>query len=182
MTALRAEMDFINYLASRGIRVNRPVLTLAKKRVQTVNTSAGVYHAMVFEALKGKIYETEEMTPVMFTAWGRALGELHNASQGYPAVGRATWKDYLDRVDHELPASDSVARKTLDRLSIRLGEMQVEKIILALSTMILRWIISFGIMINPGSSILMTVPATGLWRILLMPYVTCLMTGPARLI
>jgi len=34
-----------------------------------------------------------------------------------------TWKDYLDRVDQELPTRDSVARKALDRLSIRLGDL-----------------------------------------------------------
>jgi Ser/Thr protein kinase RdoA (MazF antagonist) len=125
--AIQAEMDFINHLASQGLRVNRPVVLRTNKLVETVKTSLGVFHAVVFEALEGKQYETDEFTSAMFSAWGCALGELHNASQEYPITGRATWKDYLERLDGGLTLSDGTARKAMDLLSIRLGALPVRE-------------------------------------------------------
>jgi Ser/Thr protein kinase RdoA (MazF antagonist) len=126
-TVIQAEMDFLNHLYSRGLRVNRPVLSQTKRLIETVNTSAGVFHAVVLESLGGKQYETDEFTPAMITAWGRALGELHTASQGYPTTGRATWKDFLEQLDQELPASDGAARRVMDMLNNRLGTLPVRE-------------------------------------------------------
>jgi Ser/Thr protein kinase RdoA (MazF antagonist) len=125
--AIQVEMDFLNCLSRRGLRVNRPVLSKVNKFVETVKTSAGVFHAVVLETLGGRQYETDEFTPAMITAWGRALGELHTASQGYPTTGRATWKDYLERLDRELPANDGAARRVLGMLSNRLGMLPVRE-------------------------------------------------------
>jgi Ser/Thr protein kinase RdoA (MazF antagonist) len=125
--AIQAEMDFLNHLAGRGLRVNRPVLSRTNRPVETIKTSAGVFHAMVLEVLEGKQFETDEFSPEMITNWGRALGELHNASQGYPTSGRATWKDYLNRLDQELPASDGTARRALYLLNTHLGELPVRE-------------------------------------------------------
>ena len=128
MDRICAEVDYINYLSSQGFTIAKPVPSIAGHFVESAPTSQGVFHAVVFEELAGMQFEIEELTPEIFTRWGKALGELHKAAQGYQAVGRPTWKDHLTMVSEYLPVTEQAAQailrdlqEQLTRLSIREG-------------------------------------------------------------
>ena len=122
-----AEIDYINHLSSKGLRIAKPVSSLAGRFVESVPTSQGVFHAVVFEGLAGRQLEMEELTPEIFTHWGTALGELHKATQGYQAVGRPTWQDHLTMVSEYLPAAEQAAQATLSELQEQLARLSISE-------------------------------------------------------
>ncbi len=125
-----AEVGYINHLAAEGIAVAKPVPSIAENLVESVPTALGLFHAVVFEGLAGMQYEIEELTPEMFRRWGKALGEIHNAAQGYQTTGRPTWKDHLAMVSEYLPATEDKALEVLHGLQEQLTRCQRMKAIL----------------------------------------------------
>lgn len=122
---IRAEVDYINHLSSEGLAIAKPVSSLAGHFVESVPTSQGVFHAVVFEGLAGMQFEIEELTPEIFTRWGRALGELHKASQGHQVPGRPTWKDDLTMVSEYLPATEQTAQSASSELQEQLTQLSM---------------------------------------------------------
>lgn len=122
-----AEVDYIKYLSSEGFTIAKPVPSIAGHFVQSVPTSQGVFHAVVFEGFAGRQFEIEELTPEIFTQWGKALGELHKAAQGYQAVGRPTWKDHLTMVSEYLPVTEQAAQATLRELHEQLNRLSISE-------------------------------------------------------
>ncbi len=124
---IRAEVDYINHLSSKGLVVAKPVSSIAGHWVESVATSQGVFHAVVFEGLAGTQFEEiEELTPESFRRWGKALGELHQATEGYKAAARPTWKDHLAMVSEYLPATEQTARLALSELQAQLTRLPID--------------------------------------------------------
>lgn len=124
-TAIRAELDLMRHLVAKGIHVPKPIPSLAKRWVELVETEQGSFYAVVFERLPGEQYELEELTVERIVRWGRALGELHNAAQGYADAVRPTWQDQLEFVAAGLPPTETAARATLARVRAQLAAIPV---------------------------------------------------------
>ena len=125
---IRAEVDYINYLSSKGLVVAKPVSSIAGHFVESVSTSQGIFHAVVFEGLAGEQFEEmEELTPEIFMRWGQALGELHQAAKGYKARARPTWQDHLAMVSEYLPATEQSARSALSELQEQLTGLSMNE-------------------------------------------------------
>lgn len=122
-----AEVGYINHLAAAGIAVAKPIPSIAENFVESVPTPLGVFHAVVFEGLTGMQYEIEELTPETFRRWGKALGEIHKATQGYQTTGRPTWKDHLAMVSDYLPATEDKALAVLNELQKQLTRLPVDE-------------------------------------------------------
>jgi Ser/Thr protein kinase RdoA (MazF antagonist) len=123
--ALQAEVAFLRYLSSRGVRANQPVKSLAGEDVVSMDTPIGPCHALVFEAFSGEQFETDELDQPRLFAWGKAAGELHNACQGYPRSGRLSWQDQLASAITLLPPKDTIAHQALAKLSSQLAKHPV---------------------------------------------------------
>ncbi|NJN81401.1 MAG: phosphotransferase [Caldilineaceae bacterium] len=124
---IQAELDYVNELARSGLHVAKPVQSLAGAAVESIDTSQGVFHAVVFETLRGKQVDLVELAPAQIVAWGNALGELHNVAAQRSYSGRPTWKEHLDFVSQALPADETVARRALDELEEQLGQLAVDE-------------------------------------------------------
>ncbi len=64
---IRAELDYLGSLASQGICVALPVKSLSGKDLETVRTSSGEFHAVVFERLPGTQYEIDDLPSYLFS-------------------------------------------------------------------------------------------------------------------
>jgi Ser/Thr protein kinase RdoA (MazF antagonist) len=116
---LEAEMDLLNYLAGQDLRVVVPVRANNDAYVETVETELGTFHAVVFEALPGKQFETEELPRDDYFLWGSALGELHQVFKIMPEKykqGRDSWRDQLAAVAEKLPESEMAAKAELQKI------------------------------------------------------------------
>lgn len=127
VAAIEAEVDYVNFLAEKGLRVAQPVRSLAGNYVEPVETSLGLFHAVVFEKVEGKQLDLEELTPDQVISWGKALGELHQISTAYGKVERPTWEEQLEWVAEILPAEEIAALQALDRLKSQLEQLYLHE-------------------------------------------------------
>lgn len=122
---IQAELDFLHHLAALGVAIARPIASRSGNFVESVATALGLFHAVVFEALPGEHKELEALTPAMFAAWGRALGELHQAAQSYTGAGRQAWRDQLAAIAQTLPEEEKAAHTLLERIERQLQALPV---------------------------------------------------------
>ncbi len=118
--AIEAELDFLRHVADRGMWVNLPIASRAGRRVEHVDTSLGDYHVVVFDAMAGEARESSELGPEAYEPWGRALGELHNAAEGYQDRRRPSWREKLRQARGEIAPDDAVAHTALAKLEAAL--------------------------------------------------------------
>ena len=121
--AFAGEIEFVIRLVDSGIRASIPIRALSGSFVESVPTEMGVFHATVFEALRGRHIECDEMSEDEFHLWGRTLGEMHVASQGPLIAGRPTWQDHLQLASEWIPSSESALREVLSLVDTKLSDL-----------------------------------------------------------
>jgi Ser/Thr protein kinase RdoA (MazF antagonist) len=117
-----AELEYIQLLAQHGMRVARPVRSLNESYIESVPTILGVFHAVLFEALSGEQLEFDALDAQDFERWGRALAEVHTASQGLQ-VKRPGWRGHIAMARRTIPESETGAWQELAVLDKRLNQL-----------------------------------------------------------
>ena len=116
---LDAELQFIDYLGHHGLGVAHALTSPAGRRIETVSTAGGAFHAVLFERAAGAAMVDGAWTGPLIQAWGQFLGRLHALSRRYrpeaPVAPRPHWDDafFLRPVGRVLPDQPRV----LDRLA-----------------------------------------------------------------
>ncbi len=116
---LEAELDFVRYLASRGVAVARPVSSVNDAWVERAAAADGeLWHAVAFAAAPGCHfrYFSGDIDRPLFRAWGAAIGALHAASREFvPASSRRrpswTEQDTTCCDDTRLASAETEARR-----------------------------------------------------------------------
>lgn len=121
--AIEAEIAFVSYLSGQGLSVAKPVQSSAGAFVESVTTSLGTFHAVVFERLKGEQFDFEELTPEMVVLWGKSLGELHAISQHYEGTDRPSWQDHLAMIAEQLPPNEIAAQVALQQVRAQVSQL-----------------------------------------------------------
>lgn len=124
---VEAELAYVHHLAGQGIRVVQPVPSLRGGLVESVQTSLGLFHAVVFEAMRGQQLDLGELTPDQMAQWGNTLGGLHRASQSFAGKGRPSWQDHLAWIGDALPPQEEAARRLLAEMQAQLGRLPVRE-------------------------------------------------------
>lgn len=123
---IRAELDWVNYLAEHGAPVCVPLRSNNGLLVETIESAGHPFIAVVFEKAPGSQVNRDDQTPAMTLNRGRLLGQIHALSRTYvPPEGRARrphWYEEDDFAHCETflkPDDVKVARKfheLIDRL------------------------------------------------------------------
>jgi Ser/Thr protein kinase RdoA (MazF antagonist) len=121
--AYAAEMAFVEHLATRGIRVARPVRSKAGALVERVPTQMGTFHAVILEAMPGEAHDLMALDETALWAWGRAMAGMHAAAEGYTADGRPDWREHLTFARQTIPAAENAAHKELAFVQRALGAL-----------------------------------------------------------
>jgi Ser/Thr protein kinase RdoA (MazF antagonist) len=119
LTSIGTEVRILNYLREQTVKVALPVKSLNGCEIETVETDIGTFHAVVFEALPGKQFETEELEMGQFFRWGNALGRLHHVFKNMPSdisEPRASWMTQLQDIKALLPKTEIAALQELDEI------------------------------------------------------------------
>jgi Ser/Thr protein kinase RdoA (MazF antagonist) len=122
---IEAELDYVIVLADAGVRVAKPVRSIAGHRVERINTALGLFHAVVFEGLPGKQHDLEALSPAQLERWGQTLGELHNVAARFTKSGRPSWREQLAMASQVLPAEEEAAHQSLRRITDELGQLSI---------------------------------------------------------
>jgi Ser/Thr protein kinase RdoA (MazF antagonist) len=97
--AVRAKLDFVNYLSANGVSVAKPITSVNGEYVETLPEPDGleapvgqVYVITSSERAPGKqVFEANEWNSEMFEEWGRMIGQMHRLTSAYDA--QRTWPD-----------------------------------------------------------------------------------------
>lgn len=126
---IEAEIILLTWLADRGLPVARPLPSRERSLVESVDTAAGTFHAVAFEALDGVERELDDLGPADLQEWGAALGRLHAATARYTGatIVRPTWRDRLHSARPYLPAHKPALRREFDSLAATLAALSTDQ-------------------------------------------------------
>lgn len=85
---LVGELEFLQYLGNAGYGAMKPVAAKNGELMLTLITKWGGYYASVFEGVAGISIEDTDYREEIMTAYGKALGRLHNLSMEYQPENR----------------------------------------------------------------------------------------------
>lgn len=118
---LHSEVDLLQHLKSKGIRIALPVKSYSGRFIETVSTEQGDFHAMMFEAISGEYKKLDEMDREDMWRWGEALGGLHRATQDFRSADRPTWQEHTALVRRLFPTTNEAALSEMDYIEAQLG-------------------------------------------------------------
>lgn len=102
---IEAEIEVLRFLKDRSLRVAQPLPSLSGRYVETIETEAGRFYAVLFDGLEDKQYGIEDLPMEGFANWGKSLGQLHEAMKQIPQWirdGRPEWQDQLSAVQRSI--------------------------------------------------------------------------------
>lgn len=122
---LEAELDFVHFVATRGLAVSCPHPSRHGNFVETFDTGdAASWHAVAFAAAPGRHFRflSEDVNRGLFRTWGQAMGSLHLASRDFvpnPARVRPVWseQDTTACDAGAIPPAETEARREHERIS-----------------------------------------------------------------
>lgn len=122
---LEAELDYVRFLASRGLAVSCPHPSRRGHCVETFDTGdAGIWHAIAFAAAPGRHFRffSEDVDRALFRTWGRAMATLHLASRDFVPSGsrrRPAWseQDTTSCQRGRIPVAEIEAQREHERIS-----------------------------------------------------------------
>ena len=121
---VKAEVEWVNDLAARGVRIAAVVPAIDGSLARPIEIAGEQFTAVSFQKVPGEIGSRENWTPEIFFEWGRLTGRLHRESRKYePAsIRRASW---VDRLPSLVPESvdDEIAIERLAQLAKTLDSM-----------------------------------------------------------
>ena len=110
-----AELEFLRFLACRGVAVTRPEVSVRGEWIETLRTEPRRY-AVLFGAAPGRHFEffSSDIDRALFHAWGSTMGALHAASREFVPCGakRPDWsvQDTTSCDPQEIPLAEHAAR------------------------------------------------------------------------
>jgi Ser/Thr protein kinase RdoA (MazF antagonist) len=122
---IKAELEYIKHLRKRGVNANAPIKSLNENYLESVETEMGMFYCVVFEGLPGEQLESGELGLDGFERWGVALGELHDASDGYRDPRIPTWKDHIEFIRETV--REPIILEELETLEKKLESLAVRK-------------------------------------------------------
>jgi len=92
MRQVKAEMDWLYYLAKHQVHVSLPLADVHNQLVGTAENEGKSYLISAFEALPGKFWNRDDpelWNAQIFYHWGKAMGDIHRLTKDYsPANDR----------------------------------------------------------------------------------------------
>lgn len=92
---IHGEVEWINYLAERGVPVARALDSVNGNLVEVVEAAQGDFLAVSFEKAPGGPVKRQDWQPALFVSLGRLIGRMHRLTRdfrpGEPGIKRPEW-------------------------------------------------------------------------------------------
>jgi Ser/Thr protein kinase RdoA (MazF antagonist) len=79
--SLEREVEFLSFLDSGGLSVNRPVNSVNGNKIENITTEFGIFHAVVLTYFDGCHLDVHDISDSQLAIWGETLGRLHQLSK-----------------------------------------------------------------------------------------------------
>ncbi len=125
---IAGELDWITYLAERGIPAARPLPSLAGCLAEKIPAALGYFTVTAFEKAPGEPPQREDWEAGLLKKIGRLMGKMHVLTQAYvpsdPLWRRPHWDLGLDTCAEEyLPPGDQAVRSVWHALLASLRQL-----------------------------------------------------------
>ncbi|MHA2365332.1 MAG: phosphotransferase enzyme family protein [Candidatus Hodarchaeales archaeon] len=110
---LTAELDFIEYLRSKKFSTPKPIKSKFNRFIEKIISPEGIFYAVVFTRVKGKIIELEDMSLDQITIWGQLMAKFHQASLKFKPKNfkRRNWEKDISLILKEFDPEDNNLKK-----------------------------------------------------------------------
>jgi Ser/Thr protein kinase RdoA (MazF antagonist) len=98
---VRGEVEWVNYLASHGAAVARPIYSYEGNFLEVIETKPTYFSAVLYEKAPGvRIgYEEDQHNAPLFERCGQVVGQMHRLAKGYhppsPAFKRPDYREII---------------------------------------------------------------------------------------
>ncbi|MDQ3657590.1 MAG: phosphotransferase [Chloroflexota bacterium] len=119
LDGIRQELDVLARFHCEGLPVVQVVPSRSGSRIETVETSAATFHAVLFDGLEGRHLDIDDLDIRLYREWGGTVGRLHAVfAQTPPFQLRAapSWEVALDTVEADGSAFPDVIVREVERL------------------------------------------------------------------
>ncbi|MFC1743597.1 phosphotransferase enzyme family protein [Candidatus Riflebacteria bacterium] len=127
---LKAELDWIFFLADNGISLCLPIPSKNGKLIEKLNVNNTFFYAVAFNKAQGFPIEEKNLNNALFEKTGRSMGRLHKLSKKYlphkNVVKRFLWHQNplcTTDVDKYLPLSQGMVKIRLQKLVNKLEQL-----------------------------------------------------------
>jgi Ser/Thr protein kinase RdoA (MazF antagonist) len=123
--AMRAILEWMNFLATHGTPVSRPVRSRNNQLIELVEQDRNDHIVVVFEKAGGVLAEElpiEQWSDELFQSLGRTVGQMHRLAKAYVPPDRAPKRPEWDRADNcfnpadRLDGSQATIREKRERV------------------------------------------------------------------
>ncbi len=99
-TAIEAELEWVDYLASHGLSVCQPLRSRNDRLVESIELDRAGFSVVAFERAAGRWVARNDQTRAMTVNRGKLLGQMHALSKDYnPRDNRITRPQWYDDDD-----------------------------------------------------------------------------------
>lgn len=128
---IKAEVDWVNYLADNGVAVSRAVHSPTGNLVEKVDLSDSYFMAIAFEKAKGRHIKKEDISKELFISLGKLIGKMHFLTKNYkpvdPECVRLDWDIEISELYDHIPADQEIVRYKFHEIIHYLKQLKKDK-------------------------------------------------------
>jgi Ser/Thr protein kinase RdoA (MazF antagonist) len=123
LSRTKAEMDWLCYLAEKGVSVSRPFKTANGELAVTAAENGETYIIAAYSKAEGRLFDVNDpdlWNEKVFYNWGKVMGDMHRETKGY---GRAEEADRHSDIANNInagikrfPAANKIAEDLLSEI------------------------------------------------------------------
>ncbi len=126
---VKAELDYLNFIKSKGVKASSPVLSLDGNYLETFKIDNRILNAVMFKEIEGKQLDYNRLSIDYFKLWGESMDRIHRFSSCYPYDRRRKdWQELLDHAVNLVSKNDKEFKITCEGIRQQLSELPKDKI------------------------------------------------------
>jgi len=119
----RAEMDWLCYLAEKGVSVSRPLKTVDGELAVSAEENGETYIVAAYSKAEGRLFDVNDpnlWNEKVFYNWGKVIGDMHRATKDYtPANGTERYYNIRNNINDNVklfPSVEKIAEELISEI------------------------------------------------------------------
>ena len=121
----KAEMDWLCYLAEKGVGVSRPIKTAEGEFAVSADENGETYIITAYSKAEGRLFDVNDpnlWNDRVFYNWGKVMGDMHRVTKDYKSANEADQNfDFTKIINAGVKEFPSVNRAAQDLIDIILA-------------------------------------------------------------
>jgi len=128
---IKAEVDWVNYLADNGVAVSRAVHSPEGNLVEKVDLQDSYFMAIAFEKAQGRHVQRDDISKDLFASLGQLIGKMHHLTKEYqpsdPGCMRPDWDVEIAELHDHIPEAQQIVSTKFYTIIDYLNKLQKDK-------------------------------------------------------